>query len=67
MTLNCPGTLPQGHEKEGAMRSLRRLVFLLVVLAALGLSACVKLPPGHDPAGPGNSEHAPGQHKDRHK
>ncbi len=38
---------------------------LLMLFCASVLAACVVVPPGHDPNGPGNSENAPGHNKHR--
>jgi hypothetical protein len=49
-----------------------KLLFPVLVVLSLLASGCYhhhpKVPPGHDPDGPGNSENAPGhnKHKDKH-
>lgn len=40
------------------MKQILMMFFCVSVLAA-----CVHVPPGHDPNGPGNSENAPGHNK----
>jgi len=45
---------------------MKRIGLFLIIAGALFVSGCSVMyptPPGHDPAGPGNSENAPGHNK----
>lgn len=39
------------------------LMMALIGCVVTAFSACIAVPPGHDPRGPGNSENAPGHNK----